>query len=671
MPLRSRAGRITLWVGVGLAGVFLLLLLVLAFVDWNQLKRPIERIAAARFGRTVSIGGALNVDLGSLTPRITVEQLVVGNPPWESARPMMRIKRLEAQLKVLPLLKGAVILPRVALIEPDFYLHRDASGRANWTFESTRPTKAPAEPPPKLPVVQDFLIESGHITLRDEMLHLDVLGTIEAREKASKENAKAMRIEAKGTLNRKAFSLRIAGGPLVNLNPERPYPFDLAIKAGDIRIDSEGTVRKPFDLGRLRLNVRASGSDLADLYYLTQLALPNTPPFKVAAHVERNGSHIAATRIAGTFGRSDIGGKLSVDASRKRPAVTGNLESKELQLKDLAAALGGNVGTGDSLRGKPASQRPSSKGVGEPSPQSDVRLFPDARLQVNRVRAMDADVRYRARSIHAGMLPFKQVAVHLKLNEGVIEVRPFEFEMPQGKLSGTARVDARHAVPHTALDVRIKNVQLEQLKGRAPDAKPPLAGTLLARIVLEGTGDSVHDVMAGADGRIYAIVPGGEVRAAFAELTGINVARGLGLLLKGDDERARIRCGIAQFDVEDGTMRAEQVVFDTEDVRITGRGEVRLGPEELELKIKGEPKKLRVARLRTPVIVGGHLRKPSVGIDAGKTAEQGAIAAALGAVTPFAAILAFIDPGLAKDENCAALLAPVQTTAADTPNEKH
>jgi hypothetical protein len=38
-------------------------------------------------------------------------------------------------------------------------------------------------------------------------------------------------------------------------------------------------------------------------------------------------------------------------------------------------------------------------------------------------------------------------------------------------------------------------------------------------------------------------------------------------------------------------------------------------------------------------------------------AKQGAEAAALGALaTPLAAILAFVDPGLAKDANCSALL---------------
>jgi hypothetical protein len=37
------------------------------------------------------------------------------------------------------------------------------------------------------------------------------------------------------------------------------------------------------------------------------------------------------------------------------------------------------------------------------------------------------------------------------------------------------------------------------------------------------------------------------VREAFAELTGINVTRGLGLLLTEDQSTIAIRCGVASF----------------------------------------------------------------------------------------------------------------------------
>jgi uncharacterized protein involved in outer membrane biogenesis len=651
LRLRSPTWRAVLkWTAISIAGLVVLLLLVLAFADWNRLKGPIERTASARSGRTVKIDGTLDVHIWSLTPRASVEGLTVGNPPWEADRPMVRIDKLNVQMKLLPLFIGDIILPRVELVRPNIYLHRDASGRANWTFENTKPSDAPAGKPPKLPVIRDFLIDEGRLTVRDETLKLKVDGTVHAHESLAKGETFALRIQGKGTINEQPFHLSVGGGPLINLDPDDPYPFKLQVRAGDIRVESDGTVKKPFDLGKLTLNVHAKGGDMADLYYLTQLALPNTPPFELSAHVQRDVKVFKVTKIAGKIGQSDINGELTVDASRKRPAVTGDLQSRQLRLKDLAASLGSKPPTPGSLEGSSDTSKPAAK-------DPNARLFPTSHLQVTRVRAMDADVRFQAQTIDAGSIPMKKVAFHVKLDDGELAVSPFKLELPQGQLSGTARIDARGKIPQTKLDIRLKDVQLDQLKGKKPGAQPPLAGVIQGRVVIEGDGDSVHDLMANANGRVSLMLPSGQVNAALAELTGINVARGLGLLLKGDDDKAPIRCGVAQFQVKEGRMYADNVVFDTKDVRITGRGEIRLGPEELDLSIKGEPKELRLARLRTPVEINGHLRDPSIGVDAGKVTKQGAVAAALGAaLTPIAAIVAFIDPGLAKNENCAALL---------------
>src|SRR6185503_16728418 len=115
------------------------------------------------------------------------------------------------------------------------------------------------------------------------------------------------------------------------------------------------------------------------------------------------------------------------------------------------------------------------KGATEQAP-ANARLFPTARLQVNRVRAMDADVHYRAQAIEAGKLPLKQVAFNIKLDDGLLEVTPFELHLPQGKLSGTTRIDARGKVPLTHMDIRLRDLKLDQFKGKKPGAQPPLDG---------------------------------------------------------------------------------------------------------------------------------------------------------------------------------------------------
>ncbi|HWM68790.1 MAG TPA: hypothetical protein VNO35_19525 [Steroidobacteraceae bacterium] len=47
------------WTGISAGGLLLIPVLVLAFMDWNLLKHPIERIASAKSGRTVTIAGDL------------------------------------------------------------------------------------------------------------------------------------------------------------------------------------------------------------------------------------------------------------------------------------------------------------------------------------------------------------------------------------------------------------------------------------------------------------------------------------------------------------------------------------------------------------------------------------------------------------------------------------
>jgi hypothetical protein len=73
-------------------------------------------------------------------------------------------------------------------------------------------------------------------------------------------------------------------------------------------------------------------------------------------------------------------------------------------------------------------------------------------------------------------------------------------------------------------------------------------------------------------------------------------------------------------------------------------------------------------RLRAPITVQGSLAHPALGVEAGAAMAQGGIGAALGLLNPLAAILAFVDPGLAKDANCGPLLATAKAKGAPVKN---
>jgi uncharacterized protein involved in outer membrane biogenesis len=334
--------------------------------------------------------------------------------------------------------------------------------------------------------------------------------------------------------------------------------------------------------------------------------------------------------------------------------VTADLTSRRLVFADLLAIIGGGP--------KAAVVKASAKA---PPPTPSGRMMPDATLQVDRLRTMDATLKYRAAAVVTTQWPLKRFALDLKLDDGVMTLNPVEFDFPQGRLSGTVKIDARKAVPTTDMDVRLTNLALQQFFKTKAGGTPPVEGMLEARAQLHGRGDSIHKAASSADGRVVLVVPHGKIRQSFAELMGINVANGLYLLLSKDNRETDLRCAVAQFDVKGGILSVNDAVFDTGVVRATGKGTVNLAEESLDLRLNGQPKKPRILRIWAPITLKGTLLHPKPGVDAGKAAGQIGIAAAVGAVlAPLAAVLPFVDGGLAKDADCAALIGEAKSQGA-------
>jgi uncharacterized protein involved in outer membrane biogenesis len=283
--------------------------------------------------------------------------------------------------------------------------------------------------------------------------------------------------------------------------------------------------------------------------------------------------------------------------------------------------------------------------------------MPDAPLDVDRVRGMDADITYKALTVRASPnLPLRQVSLGVKLDHGLLTLSPIDFEFPQGRLSGSAVIDARNSVQTDAVDMRIQGVRLQEFlsKGAGP---PPLEGVLDARAKLSGTGDSVHKAAASSNGEIAVVIPRGLIRQAFAELLGIDASKGLFMLLAKNNHQTDVRCAVADFRVHDGVMQANQIVLDTGVVLVNGQGDINLNTENINLTFTGKPKQFRLIRINAPIVVTGRLTSPSFGIKVGGAAVQAGVATALAAaVNPLLLILPFIETGQAHDADCASLV---------------
>ncbi|MET3666591.1 uncharacterized protein involved in outer membrane biogenesis [Caulobacter sp. 1776] len=630
----------------------------LVIFDWNWLRGPIGRYASAQLQREVAITGDLRVHPWSFAPKVEAYGVRVGQPAWARTidpdpAPMARIQRIAIQIKILPLLRGQMILPFLAIDKPDVRLLRAKDGKANWTFGARTSDK-----PLKLPAIQRFVIHDGQLRVDDRQRDALFVGTVDAQERAGERGGRFV-LEGKGSLNKADFLAQVTGGPLLNISPDRPYPFDAEIRAGSTRITAEGQVNKPFDLGRLETQLTVSGADLNRLHDLTGLTLPNTPPYRVSGHLVRKGLRYDFEKLSGRVGDSDIRGDLFVLTGRERPYLEADLRSRRLDFDDLGSLVGAAPATG---RGETASAGQQVEAAQRDATQ---RLLPDATLQVDRVRAMDAKVSYRAETVNAPNLPLRKVSMELALDKGVLTLDPIAFTFSRGDLKGKVRLDARPKIPRTDVDLRLTNARLEDFIPIMSDGKRAIEGPVMARAKLSGVGNSVHRAAASADGSMTVVAPRGEIRQAFAELLGVNASKGLILLLSKSDKETPVRCAVADFDVKNGVMTTNHLVADTGVVLARGRGTINLETERMDFRIEGDSKKPRLVRLFIPITIKGPFMAPKIGLDPSKAVGQGGIAAALGSIiNPLAALLPFVTTGEAKDADCAGLVADAKQQGA-------
>jgi uncharacterized protein involved in outer membrane biogenesis len=630
------------WAGTTLLGLLIGAVFALYFLDWNQMRGPIGRWLSIRTGREVRIDGTLKVKLFSWQPSLEAGGVTVGNPSWLASRQprAATAKDFRIEVRLMPLIFGNLVVPLVRIDQPDILLVREASGRTNWDSDQSNNQGNQGW---KIPPVQHFIIRDGHVRIDDAVRKLHFTGTVNSQETLGGPNASgqdgAFSLTGDGTLNLSKFLADVKGGPLIHVDASKPYDFIADVKAGTTHAVIHGSITQPFHMDRYTASVDVSGPTLSDLYFLTGLVLPNTPAYHMTLGVVRDGANYRLNDISAVLGKSDLHGNLQVDVAGEVPALAGKMASRVLALEDLGPLVGG----------------------GKSAPVASHYLLPQTPLHTERLTRTNAEVDYSAAKVASRDFPLTSLDTHISVEGGVLNLKPLAFGFTQGKLAGSIRIDARKDIPTSSVDARVSDIHAENfIKG----GDKPISGVLEARAVLTGAGKSVHDTAANASGTFTAVVPKGGMRHSLAEWTGVDVLSALSLNLAGDNSDTNLRCAVAGFDARDGVMTSRQFVIDTDPVRVDGSGIINLRDETLDLKLQGQPKHFQFVRLRAPITMKGPWVHPSLGVEAGPAAAQGGIAVALGVVNPFAAILAFIDPGLAKDANCGPLLASAKAQGA-------
>lgn len=659
-----------------LAGALLLLLAPIVVVlylvywfDWNHARAALSTALAARWQREVVIDGDLRPGFAWPVTRLRVDGVRVADSDGGHAPPLLVLTQMEIAVDLRSLLAGRFELLEVHLTAPHLRLARSAAGVPNWEVGGRG---ADAASGTFLPFTQALLSHAGEVTVADGRIryqdparHTDLEMRFATDASTPAHTAQRLQGQGKGRLHGEPFTFDLSGGSLRALRDATlAYPLSATIVAAQTSIALAGTVKDLAVLDGLDLSLTIKGANAADLFPLTGIALPPTPPYEVTGKLDHAAGVWRFSKFAGRLGDSDLAGDLRWDVRGKRPMLDASFTSRLLDLDDLAGLIGARPGIGP---GETASAEQIAAAL---AARDDTRLLPDMPLDLGRLAAMDARVEVRGIKVRATRFPINDFHLKAQLDDRVLTVNPVRFGTGSGNFVVWATLDARQLPARVVSRTELQRIPIASLFNAASAAigsKNLAQGLLGGTAELRGSGQSLRQMLAGANGNFGIGMEGGQLSQVLIELIGLDIAESVGYLLAGD-RPVPIQCVVADFKVSAGLLTPRAFLIDTEDTLVTGTGSIDLKDESLHLELRPAPKDFSPLALRVPLEIGGTLNKPVLHVKRGSLLVRGAAAAALAVLFPPAALLALIEPGLGKDSACRPLLAAMASHSADPAN---
>ncbi len=620
------------------------LVIVLAFFPWDVLRGPVNRYVSEKTGRKFEITRRLDVNLGLRQATVKFDGIEFANPPWARDPYLVKADRAEFDIRIWPLLASKVNIPRLALFSPAVGLQMEQDGRRTWALGKDTSDSGTV---PSIGLVQ---IDSGAVDFLAKHLGVDLHADL-SYDTSRGEMPLSYRI--KGRYKGQPLTANGRTGNVLQINAAGapPFPMEINAAAGQTQLKAAGTVAELSGLDGIDAKFELKGQTLGALFPLLGIALPQTSPYALSGDLSKRGTLWGVAGLKGKLGLSDIAGDMRFEQSGKLPYLSGELRSRVMDMDDLGPLIG-----------LPPTARTANtvEGVAPPPTVTQVKraggkVLPTAPLDFERLRAMNADVKYTADRIqNVREIPLDRGSVQVKLDSGVLTLDPLDLGVAGGKLGGAIRIDASKNPADIRASLDVRAMQLARLFPKL-ETTGNSVGRLDGRVNLSGSGSTVANWLGGVSGDV-AVISGrgqfGNLLPVFATLVGGDIIK---FLLRGD-RNVELRCAALAFDVDKGVMTGRTLVVDTTNAVFTATGQANLATEGLDFVIRPEPKSKNILSIRTPLVVNGTFGSPKGGLQVAPLAERGLAALALGAINPLLALAATIETGPGENADCQGVL---------------
>lgn len=651
---RRRTWRIVRNVLLTILGLIVAIWLVLYITKGRFLKHPFERFVGGQTHRPVTVAGDFQLYFAPFRIKFVAEKMTIANPAWATRPYLFQAERIDTRIAPLSLIWGKRRLYWLDLVNGAVDLEWNADHSANtWTFSNEKGGK-----PLEFPRIDVATVHGTTVRYRDPRMQLLADLKVDDIRSSDARIGKAVGVDGDGTIRGTPFRVTaqlLSPDATVNRGKNE---LRLRAWAAHNVVDVSGTLPSIAGIEGVPLQTRARGRNLSELLGIIGVVIPNTRSYRLKARLVQQGQEYRFTRMSGIVGESDVAGKLTI-LNGERIHLDSTLATRTLDIVDAAPFIGYNP---DIVEAKGAIAAAAATGA---APQ---RIMPDAELPIETMRRFDADLKWTIRNVRSRNLPISNVDLTLDLERGRLALSPMNFAMARGNVASDVVFDTRQRPTAVSYDIRVAPTPLGRLLAGYGIAEAGTTGTVKGRIRLEGRGDSIHDSLSTASGRIAFIVPQGQLWTRNVQLAELDLGTFVQKMFEDKLKKpVELNCGLVGFTVRNGVAAANPILFDTTKNVIVGRGGFSFRTEGIDLAFRADGKKFSLFSGQSPVGVGGVFAAPKLNVISGQLLERAGAGLGLAIVaTPLAGVLAFVDVGDAKSAACGPILSGATAKAQRT-----
>jgi uncharacterized protein involved in outer membrane biogenesis len=277
------------------------------------------------------------------------------------------------------------------------------------------------------------------------------------------------------------------------------------------------------------------------------------------------------------------------------------------------------------------------------------RLFRNDPLPFDVLKEVDVDFSLNAKNIRARDANFEFGSLILTLEDGKLNVDTLEATYKQTRISGNLHLYSE-SPPRVAAKFLVQDFDLGGLLQELRVSEEVRSHLDIA-VDFNSKGASVHDLMAGLNGSVGAVMGKGYL-THYLDLLSLGLTRKVIHFWGSHHKGGEIKCAVVQFDISSGIATSRAFVFDTEAGVLTGEGDINLNTEQVNFLLVPQPRFPSLMDFWTKLRVSGTIMDPKVRPDMLSVLTKGATALSALVVGPLGLLAPFVNLGAYKSHPC-------------------